>query len=131
MDIAASIAGLVSLGIQVTQSLVDYYTAYTGREADVAHTTKKLNRLAGMLESLRCHLVDRKFLPDEQDLLKTIESAIQDCEECIRELQSLCDKVKDNSTAGIRATARASTRRLAYPFRKGTLQTIDDTVRPA
>ncbi|ERS97064.1 hypothetical protein HMPREF1624_06393 [Sporothrix schenckii ATCC 58251] len=128
MDVAASIAGLISLGIQVTQSLVDYYTAYKGRETDVADTTKKLKRLSGMLESLRCHLVDRKFLADDQDLLETIEGALRDCEGCIHELQSQCDKFKDNSTSSIQAKALTAARKLAYPFRRTTLEELNDTV---
>ncbi|CAK7207252.1 hypothetical protein SEUCBS139899_010062, partial [Sporothrix eucalyptigena] len=110
MDVAASIAGLVSLGIQVTQSLVDYYTTYKGRETNVADTTKKLNRLLDMLENLRCQFVDRKFLPDEQDLFMTIEGTIKDCEEYIHELQSQCSKFMENSTSDIRAKARTAAR---------------------
>ncbi|CAK7231620.1 hypothetical protein SBRCBS47491_007992 [Sporothrix bragantina] len=129
MDVAASIAGLVSLGIQVTQSLVDYYTTYKGREADLAHTFKKLNRLLRMLESLRYHLADRKFLPDEKDLLEAIEGTIQDCEEYIHELQIQCGKFKDNPTcSNIRAKARTSARKLAYPFRRSTLEALDEAV---
>lgn len=128
MDVAASIAGLISLGIQVTQSLIDYYTAYKGRETDVADTTKKLKRLSDMLESLRCHLVGRKFLADDQDLLKTIEGALRDCEGYIHELQSQCDKFKDNSTSSIRAKALTAARKLAYPFRRTTLEELNDTV---
>ncbi|KAL1908573.1 hypothetical protein Sste5344_005659 [Sporothrix stenoceras] len=128
MDVAASIAGIVSLGIQVTQSLVDYYTAYNSREADVAYTAKKLNRLLDMLKNLCSLFGDRKFLPDEQDLLKTIESAIQDCKECIDELQSQWRKFKDNSTSGIRAKARTAARKLEYPFRRSTLEALDEAV---
>lgn len=128
MDVAASIAGLLSLGIQVTQSLVDYYAAYKGREADVAHTSKKLDRLLGMLENLRLHLADRKSHPDEKDVLNAIEGTMQDCEVFLHKLQSQCEKFKDNSTSGIRAKARTPALKLAYPFRRSTLAALDETV---
>lgn len=122
LSAAASVAGIVSLGIQVAQSLVDFYSAYKNQKSEIAHTIKKLERLQGMLEILRIQLAGRTFLADERDALKTIEDTIQDCEVCIHELQDQCDKLKDkdNSTSGIRASAHASARRLAYPFRKGT-----------
>lgn len=129
MDVAASIAGLVSLGIQVTQALVDYYTAYKNHEAEVASTTKKLNRLLNMLKTLHAYLDGRKFKDDEKDLQATIESAVQDCKEYIHELKIICDKlVECDSAGGIRAKAALSARKLAYPFRKSTLHAIEEDV---
>ncbi len=37
LSVAASVAGLISLGIQVTQSLVDFYNAYKNRDLDLVH----------------------------------------------------------------------------------------------
>lgn len=45
LSIAAGVAGLLSLGIQVSLSLVDYYSAYTDRDAQIGRT---LGRLSGL-----------------------------------------------------------------------------------
>jgi ankyrin repeat domain-containing protein 50 len=132
MDVAASIAGLVSLGIQVTQALIDYYTAYKGRESEVASTMRKLNRLLDMLKSLSAHLNGRKFKDNEKDLQATIENAVQDCEEYIHELRTICEKlVESDSAIGLRAETGSSARKLAYPFRKSTLHAIEEDVDDA
>lgn len=128
LSVAASVAGIISLGIQVTQSLVDFYSAYKSQKSDIAYTTKKLERLLSVFEILRSQLANRKFHANEQELLKRIEDSIQGCEECIHELQSEVDKFKDNSADGIRAAARTAARGFAYPFRQSTLQALDEDV---
>ncbi|KAL8718670.1 MAG: hypothetical protein Q9225_004223 [Loekoesia sp. 1 TL-2023] len=128
LSVAASVAGVVSLGIQVTRSLVDFYSAYKNQKFDIAYTIKKLEHLLGVLEILRNQTADRTFLADEQDLPKNIEGSIQVCEEYIRDLQSETEKFRGESTQGIRAAARTAAYKVAYPFRQSTLQKLDENI---
>jgi hypothetical protein len=125
LSVAASVAGIISLGIQVTQSLIDFYEAYKGQKSDIANTAKKLENLLCVLESLRRQLTNRKFRADEQGLLETIEGSIEYCEENIQELQTKIEKFKDTSGDSIRAAVRTASRRLAYPFKESTLRKLD------
>ncbi|RYP73052.1 hypothetical protein DL770_007853 [Monosporascus sp. CRB-9-2] len=125
LSITASVVGIISLGIQVTQSLVDFYSAY--KTQDVAYTVRKLEHLLSVLEILRSQLTNRRFCADEQDLLKNIEGSIQTCDECIQELR--CETVKlEGKTDGIRAAGRTAAYRLAYPFRQSTLQKLGEII---
>ena len=45
LSVAASVAGLISLGIQVTQSLADFYNAYENRDSELVHTIERLDSL--------------------------------------------------------------------------------------
>ncbi|KAK1763796.1 hypothetical protein QBC33DRAFT_596465 [Phialemonium atrogriseum] len=128
LSVAASVAGLVSLGIQVTQSLVAFYAACKGQKTDISSTSRKLEHLLGVLEILHGQLASRQFRADEQGLLEKIESSIQVCDECVQELQSENDKFKGGSKDGIRAAAQTASRRLAYPFRQSTLQKLDENI---
>lgn len=120
-SIAASVAGIISLGIQVTQSLTDYYEAYKGQKSEIASTAEELKNLLHIFESLRGELTDRQFRADEKGLLETIEGSIQICEENIHELQTKIDKFKSTSGNSIQTTAR----QVAYPFRRSTLRKLD------
>ncbi len=122
---AASVAGVISLGIQVTQSLIDFYEAYKGMKSDVVNTAKKLENLLCVLNSLHGQLNNRKFRANEQDLLKTVEGSIEVCEENVDELQTRLEKFKDSSGDGIRAAVRTATNQLAYPFKVSTLRKLD------
>ncbi|RYP07583.1 hypothetical protein DL764_002410 [Monosporascus ibericus] len=125
LSVTASVAGIILLGIQVTQSLVDFYSA--DKTQAVAYTIRKLERLLSVLEILRSQLTNRQFRANEQDLLKNIEGSIQACDECIQELR--CETVKlEGKTDGIRAAARTAAYRVAYPFRQSTLQKLDESI---
>lgn len=124
LSVAASVAGIISLGIQVTQSLTDYYEAYKGQKSEIANTAEKLKNLLHVFESLRGELTDRQFQADEKGLLETIEGSIEICEENIHELQAKIEKFKNSSGNRIQTT----TRQLAYPFRQSTLRKLDADV---
>jgi hypothetical protein len=125
LSVAASVAGVISLGIQVTQSLIDFYEAYKGLKSDIANTAKKLETLLCVLESLERQSNNRKFRADEQDLLEIIEGSIKACEENIDELKTKIEKFKHCSGDGIRAAVRTATNQFAYPFKLSTLQKLD------
>jgi hypothetical protein len=128
MEVAGTAVGAISLGIQVIQSLVDYYTAYKHRESDVQYTFKKLTHILNVLEILRKQLGSRKFRSDERSVLDTVERCIGNCEDVVNELNEETEKIHKASSSGIVAAAREAGRRLAYPFRKSTLQKLDEDV---
>lgn len=52
LSIASGVAGLLSFGIQVTQTLVDFYSAYKNQTPDLAKITLNLQNLLSILQSL-------------------------------------------------------------------------------
>lgn len=127
LSVAGSVVGIISLGIQVAQSLFDYYSSVKAQYADAAHTLKGLERLLGVLDSLRPHL-DRTFREDEEKLLESIESAIKECHEYIEELEQEANKFKQTPVDGFRTAIRTAGRRVAYPFRQSTLQKLEEDI---
>ena len=128
LSITGGVVGIVSLGIQVTQGLLKYYSAYKRQKSDIAHTTKKLERLLDILGFLDDKLAQQGSTFKEQALLEKAKESIQGCGECICDLQNEYDKFKDNSANDLHAAARTIARRLAYPFRQSTLQKLDEDV---
>ena len=112
LSVAGSVVGIVSLGIQVTQSLFDYYSSVKSQYADAAQTIRGLERLMGVLESLPSHL-GRTFQDEEKKLLESIESAIEECREYIEELGQEAEKFKQTPVNGLRTAVQAATRRAA------------------
>ncbi|KAJ5852148.1 uncharacterized protein N7529_011533 [Penicillium soppii] len=105
LAIASGLAGLLSLGIQVTQSLV----------------TQNLDSLLGTFRILDIAVEERRSQADAQDLLREVEKAVQKCEEIITELKSECEKFQKDSAASLKDRIKVAGRRAAYPFRKSTL----------
>ena len=110
LSVAGSAVGLISLGFQVTQSLVNFYNSYKGREDDIMHMREKLDGLLVILQSVETTLSGRKFHVDERSLVQSIETSIKGCDEMIQELQHEFQKISKSSSDGLRAPCRNSTR---------------------
>jgi ankyrin repeat domain-containing protein 50 len=124
LSVAASATGLISLGIQVSQSLVSFYLTYEGQDEDIKRITYRLTSLCGIFESFNDAIKDRKFRADEQTLVAQINDLIQACGENVIELQERYDKFS-KSTNGVGAALKNSSRRLAYPFKQATLGKLE------
>ena len=128
ISVAGTAVGVISLGIQVTQSLVKFYSSYKGQTSDLVHTTGKLDGLLEILQSLRKTLSDRKFQADERSLVEGIEASIKDCDGLIEELQLEWQQFSKASSKGIMGGIKIAGRRATYPFRQSTMQKLDENI---
>ena len=128
LSVAASVAGLISLGITVSQSLVDFYKSYEDLDSDLNGTMKRLESLLEIFSYLGETVSNRKFQADERGLVKNIEASISECDKLIHELQDEWEKLSKTSSGGVKAAIRLAGRRAIYPFRKSTLQKIDEDI---
>ena len=122
LSIAAGAAGLLSLGIQVTQSLVAFYASYKSQESTVRNTVEKLQSLETAFKCLEASLSKRYFQANEQSLANSITQAIHSCDELIRELDEECKKLCAS------ASHASILRRVAYPFRQSMLQKFNEDI---
>lgn len=128
LSIASGIAGLLSLGIQVTQSLFNFYTAYKDQGKDVAKITQNLDSLKTLFLSLEVAVQDRRSRIDAEELLQEVERATQNCQEIIKELDLECRKFHKGSITGLKGCIQVAGRRAAYPFRRSTLQKLEEDI---
>ncbi|KAL9100680.1 MAG: hypothetical protein Q9163_003967 [Psora crenata] len=128
LSVAGSVVGLISLGIQVTQSLVNFYNAYETRDSELLHMIKRLDSLLDIFQCLKKTLLDRHYQADERSLIESIETSIKSCEELIQGLQDECQKFSKTSSLGVKAAVRVAGRRVTYPFRRSTLQKLDEDI---
>lgn len=129
LSIAGSVAGLISLGITVTQTLVDFYTSYKHQDSELIGTIEKLDSLLIILQSLKNALSNRGFEADERDLIKKIQTSIENCDELIYELHGECQKFSKATSNGIKAVVKVAGRQATYPFRQSTQQKLDEDIR--
>lgn len=94
----------------------------------MARMTSKSENLLDTFRNLDAALKKRTFRPEEQDLIKNIESSAHNCDALIQELSKTIEKFDKTSTLGIKGTIRAAGRRAAYPFRQSTLQKLDEII---
>ncbi len=127
-SVAGSAVGVISLGIKVTQSLVDFYNSYKYRESELGGITEKLEGLADTFQSLEKALSSRTFQADERSLVRGIETSIASCNKKIQELQDECQEFHKPSSTRTIATVKVAGRRVTYPFRQSTLHKLDEDI---
>jgi hypothetical protein len=123
-SVAAGTAGLISLGMKTTHTLIQFYSLYKHQDSNIARTTEKLESLLGTLQVLESALQHRSNDP----LIHHIDSSVQHSREIIQELQQECAKLTASSSNFTWSVTKVVGRRAAYPFRASTLNKLDEDV---
>ncbi|KAJ5510374.1 hypothetical protein N7453_002477 [Penicillium expansum] len=126
LSIASGVAGFLSLGIEVTKSLVEFYSSYKGQTAALAKITLNLENLLGILRSLDDALQNRQ--PQTDALVQEIEKVANGCREIIEELRDECQKFQEHTTPSLKARIQLVGRRATYPFRESTLKKLEEDI---
>ena len=127
-SIGAGAVGIISLAIQVTQSLVKIYDSYKDRDSDLKGVDKRLTALTTSLEALENIVKDPNYVEEHGDLCRSVQSSIEDCSDYVQELVEECQKFEQNPNTGAVSKIKVTGRRLAYPFRQSTIQKLDENI---
>ncbi|KAF6806499.1 vegetative incompatibility protein HET-E-1 [Colletotrichum sojae] len=130
LSVAGSAVSIVSLGIQVTQSVYDYYVSFKSQPSNTSQLLQKLKDLQALLGQLLSHLLnDRKARPGDDDVLQSIQSNLDQLNAGIHKLKLEAERFHLETPAeGIQAAIKNNTRRLAYPFKLATLQSLENEI---
>jgi hypothetical protein len=129
LSVAASVAGLLSLGLQSTEYLYQFYTACRDQHQNLAQIADQLGGLLESLQNVDQVVRTRTWRPNEQSIIQSIERSITHSEEAINALQGEVDMFKKEPTDDWRKKAVVLGRRAAYPFKRSTLEDLGEDVR--
>ncbi|OQE18125.1 hypothetical protein PENFLA_c022G00387 [Penicillium flavigenum] len=127
-SVASGAVGLLSLGIEVTQGLVSFYTAWKNQDVTLARTAESLEFLLGILQALDTAIRFRQSQPNERNLLQKVERAILGSAAVIQDFKDELRKFVESSSGNMKERIKISGRRAAYPFKRGTLLNIEDSI---
>src|SRR5947207_11196257 len=118
LSVAASIGGVLSVGIQVCQGLISYYQSYTSSGENVAKTARSLESLCQSLQCLQTTLSGRRFHPGDEPMVQQVSDLIESCNDAIDELRRENEKFSDEKKKDdFSPSAKRAFRKVAYPFR--------------
>ncbi|KAJ5711956.1 NACHT nucleoside triphosphatase [Penicillium malachiteum] len=95
---------------------------------DLAKVAQNLDNLQNLFRALDAAVEERRTQADAQDLLREIDKVVHKFEEIIIELQDECEKFHKDSAVGLKDLIKVTGRRAAYPFRKSTIQKLEEDV---
>ncbi|KAL2803140.1 hypothetical protein BJX63DRAFT_412986 [Aspergillus granulosus] len=123
VSIPAGVAGLLSLGIQVSESLIKYYADYKDQDITIRRTTERIETLLVILQSVDGAIKNRA----DNDLSDAIQQSINNCNDAVAELTEEYQKFAPH-VSGSKSTIKGAGRRLAYPFRQSTLHKLGENI---
>ena len=119
LGVAASAAGLISLGITLCQGILNYYGSWKDAESDVQRMYTSTESLTKTFILLKLSIDNKKF---NRDIVTRVNECIDDCEDGINDLKKKLKKVEAVSLDdGWSGKAKAQFRRTLYPFKESTL----------
>lgn len=127
LGIASGVAGIVSLGVEVCQSLLEYYSSWKDAESEVMTTHNSIQDLAKILLLVKSILDDQDL---HSEIIVKIHDSIALCESGVASLSKKLQKIRVFSlrdTVGERLLSQA--RRALYPFKKSTLVKLQEIVK--
>lgn len=116
--------GAVSLALQVVQGLKTYYTQYLSYHDDIAAVVTRIKRLESILQIVENPT--KKLSLTDDPISDEVWSCIAEGLKTVEKLKSYQEKCSYASNAsGIQASRMHEVKkRLAYPFRKDTLEDL-------
>jgi ankyrin repeat domain-containing protein 50 len=122
---AGSAVGVISLGLQVCQGLMQYYGTWKDGRQDISRMCKLVDSLADILNALKQSLEKGSLVGDVVDM---VQGSVQACTDSILELQEELTRVQAIKGSSIRSKLHDQGRRLLYPFRESTLLKLKEIV---
>ena len=120
LSAAGTAVGIVSLGLQVSQGLITYYSHFKSFHEDISNITRSLETFRGILQCLDEPL--RRVEVEESGMPEQVRNAVAICEDGILLLQRVVARYDNTAVpVGRREKASLVLGRMAYPFKKETL----------
>ncbi|GAB1311782.1 NACHT domain-containing protein [Madurella fahalii] len=120
MEVAASLAGLVSLSLSLLKGLVGYYSSYRSANPEIECLCHDIENVAQTLQNLE------EAIRQEKAQLDIEESLFKQCKGCIDELASeLSSLARVSIKHGyLWARIESKMKRAKYPFKEKTLEKL-------
>ncbi|KAL9121680.1 MAG: hypothetical protein Q9187_001757 [Circinaria calcarea] len=124
-SVAGSAVGMISLGVTVCQSLLQYYNSWKDSQKDIAAMYSSLEGLTKTFRLLETAIGDRTF---NKEIVVRITQSLASCDTGLEILKKKLAKVETTQVNDLEARVRAHVRRALYPFKESTLMKLRETI---
>lgn len=127
LGLAASVAGLLSLGLQITGSITEYLDALNRREDDLEHVRSQNQALITTLSALE---VVASGLPNQ--CLALTSAAVQDIQRCklgLSDMEKLRIELTDSDQRNWTTRLKNKKKKFTYKFNESKMQQLAERLR--
>ncbi|KAI2602715.1 hypothetical protein GGR54DRAFT_653579 [Hypoxylon sp. NC1633] len=129
LGLAASVAGLVSLGLQITSGIVKYIDAFEGRQEELAFLKQHNDALSATLSAIDAS--PSSFHGIRPEYISAVTQNVQSCKEELGAAEELRVDLadRDRSTGSMRL--ENTKRKLTYAFHRSKIQQLAQRLQQA
>ncbi|KAI1031717.1 hypothetical protein LB504_000060 [Fusarium proliferatum] len=122
LSVAGLALAMVSLGLQVTGGITDYFDSLRSRDQDIASIIQQNNTLKKTLEVIESSI--SRFQNDHRTATEALRQFLDSSNEELKALESMVAALitDDQATTGRRTKARNKGKKLLYPFHRPKLE---------
>ncbi|KAJ4200100.1 hypothetical protein NW767_007619 [Fusarium falciforme] len=129
LSVAGSAVGIISLGIQVCQGLVQYADAVRGQQRDVDDGMDEVRSLLAVFKSLEQTIA--RIETDSPENAKSLLEHLRQAEAKLRSLEEMLTEVgiPVNTSSSIKGKMKETYRAAIYPMKKSKLEGARQSVQ--
>lgn len=128
-SVATGIAGLLSLGFQVSDGLIKYYRAYSTKDEDLRHLLGNAERLQSLLCLAKAQQLGTQT-PASDGLHKALEACSAACDSCTGDVKFIVQKyARQQHRRGLKERGQGLMRKLRYPFDREKFEELRASLR--
>ncbi|TGO07536.1 hypothetical protein BTUL_0267g00040 [Botrytis tulipae] len=125
-DVLGTAVGVVSLGLQVSQGIISYYSAYRDQAEEIDGIAQRTQALHTTLKHLQASL--RSLHSNHTSAVALVAATVASCADNIRTLQTTLQKCQLSVPIGTREKICFLGKKAIFPFRQATLQKLENIV---
>ncbi|THV50212.1 hypothetical protein BGAL_0160g00150 [Botrytis galanthina] len=125
-DVLGTAVGVVSLGLQVSQGIVSYYSAYRDQAEEIDGIAQRTQALHTTLKHLQASL--RSLHSNHTSAVTLVAATVVSCADNIRTLETTLQKCQLSVPIGTKGKICFLGKKAIFPFRQATLQRLENIV---
>jgi len=129
-DLAGAVVGITSIGIQVCEHLIRYYTDFRSFDDDIDAVVKRIEDLKANLRVVEL-TIHGPTIPNNPNnvVLKQVQETSDACEQGLRKLEAMMKRCGRTQIPGnLQDKVKFVGKKLFWPLKKDTLMELQDTV---
>ncbi|KXH50241.1 hypothetical protein CNYM01_08922 [Colletotrichum nymphaeae SA-01] len=123
VSLAASVAGLLSLGLQITGGIVKYMDAFEGRDEELRNVKKQNANLGSTLHAIKTVLAGLQG--QSPAVAAAVDQNIRSCEEDLRAVEALCIELSDRAGSSWTNRLENKKRKATFAFHRPKLRDLE------
>ncbi|KAF2111883.1 hypothetical protein BDV96DRAFT_179764 [Lophiotrema nucula] len=128
-SVTGTAVGITSLGIQVCQGLVQYYSQARSYHDDIDAAIQQVEGLEGILKGLSRVGLETSRDGDSSEASEKLETAMRACQSCLRSLEEQLKKCRaTKEPERLQDHVKLIRKRLLWPFKKDTIASLQVTL---